>query len=140
MIVMGKEQLYNRLWIYDIETKSHETIFRQDLNVSSFEWSEDSKFIVFQAAEKVDTDIEYLESSLYLVKAPSGNPRKIAETPGKLSSMSLSPNSEQLAYLGATSYNDPLAQSIYVHNIKNGKSKLITPGFCLLYTSPSPRD
>ena len=66
MIVMGKEQLYNRLWIYDIETKSHETIFRQDLNVSSFKWSEDSKFIVFQAAEKVDTDIEYLESSLYL--------------------------------------------------------------------------
>ena len=87
--------------------------------MSSFEWSEDSKFIVFQAAEKVDTDIEYLESSLYLVKAPSGNPRKIAETPGKLSSMSLSPNSEQLAYLGATSYNDPLAQSIYVLNIKN---------------------
>ena len=60
MIVMGKEQLYNRLWIYDIETKSHETIFRQDLNVSSFEWSEDSKFIVFQAAEKVDNDIEYM--------------------------------------------------------------------------------
>ena len=71
-------------------------IFRQDLNVSLFEWSEDSKFIVFQAAEKVNTDIEYLESSIYIVKSPSGNPRKIAETPGKLSSMSLSPNTEKL--------------------------------------------
>ena len=129
MIVMGEEQLYNRLWIYDVENKSYETIFRQDLNVSLFEWSEDSKFIVFQAAETVNTDIEYLESSIYIVKSPSGNPRKIAETPGKLSSMSLSPNTEKLAYLGATSYNDPLAQSIYVHQIKNGKSKLITPGF-----------
>ena len=66
MIVMGEKQLYNRLWIYDVENKSYETIFRQDLNVSLFEWSEDSKFIVFQGAEKVNTDIEYLESSIYL--------------------------------------------------------------------------
>ena len=129
MIVMGENQLYNRLWIYDVESKTYETIFRQDLNVSLFEWSPDSKFIIFQAAEKVNTDLEYLESSIYLVKAPSGNPRKITETPGKLSSMSISPNNDQLAFLGATSYNDPLAQSIFVLNIKNGKSKLVTPDF-----------
>ena len=129
MIVMGENQLYNRLWIYDVESKTYETIFRQDLNVSLFEWSPDSKFIIFQAAEKVNTDLEYLESSIYLVKAPSGNPRKITETPGKLSSMSISPNSDQLAFLGATSYNDPLAQCIFVLNIKNGKSKLVTPDF-----------
>ena len=129
MIVMGESQLYNRLWIYDVESKTYETIFRQDLNVSLFEWSPDSKFIIFQAAEKVNTDLEYLESSIYVVKAPSGNPRKIAETPGKLSSMSISPNSDQLAFLGAISYNDPLAQSIFVLNINNGKSKLVTPDF-----------
>ncbi len=129
MIVMGENQLYNRLWIYDVESKTYETIFRQDLHVSLFEWSPDSKFIIFQAAEKVNTDLEYLESSIYLVKAPSGNPRKITETPGKLSSMSISPNNDQLAFLGATSYNDPLAQSIFVLNIKNGKSKLVTPDF-----------
>ena len=129
MIVMGESQLYNRLWIYDVESKTYETIFRQDLNVSLFEWSPDSKFIIFQAAEKVNTDLEYLESSIYIVKAPSGNPRKIAETPGKLSSMSISPNSDQLAFLGAISYNDPLAQSIFVLNINNGKSKLVTPDF-----------
>ena len=64
MIVMGKEQLYNRLWIYDLETKSHETIFRQDLNISNFVWSPDSKFIIFQASEKVNVDLEYLESSI----------------------------------------------------------------------------
>ena len=129
MIVMGENQLYNRLWIYDVESKTYETIFRQDLNVSLFEWSPDSKFIIFQAAEKVNTDLEYLESSIYLVKTPSGNPRKITETPGKLSSMSISPNSDQLAFLGATSYNDPLAQSIFILNIKNGESKLVTPDF-----------
>ena len=129
MIVMGKEQLYNRLWIYDLETKSHETIFRQDLNISNFVWSPDSKFIIFQASEKVNVDLEYLESSIYLVKAPSGNPRKIINTPGKLGDMSISPNNEQLAFLGAVSKNDPLAQSIYVLNIKNGKSKLVTPDF-----------
>ena len=129
MIVMGESQLYNRLWIYDVESKTYEIIFRQDLNASLFEWSPDSKFIIFQAAEKVNTDLEYLESSIYLVKAPSGNPRKIAETPGKLSSMSISPNSDQLAFLGAISYNDPLAQSIFVLNINNGKSKLVTPDF-----------
>ena len=89
----------------------------------------DSKFIIFQASEKVNIDQEYLESSIYLVKAPSGNPRKIIDTPGKLGSMSISPNNEQLAFLGAVSKNDPLAQSIFVLNIKNGKSKLVTPDF-----------
>ena len=69
----------------------------------NFVWSPDSKFIIFQASEKVNIDQEYLESSIYLVKAPSGNPRKIIDTPGKLGSMSISPNNEQLAFLGAVS-------------------------------------
>ena len=29
MIVMGESQLYNRLWIYDVESKTYETIFGQ---------------------------------------------------------------------------------------------------------------
>ena len=129
MIVMGKEHLYNRLWIFNIESNTYKKIYRQDLNVSLFEWAPDSESIVFQASEKVNVDLEYLESSIYLVKIPTGNPKKVTDTPGKLSSMSISPNNKQLAFLGATSYNDPLAQSIYVAEIKTGKSKLITDNF-----------
>ena len=73
MIVMGKEHLYNRLWIFNIESNTYKKIYRQDLNVSLFEWAPDSESIVFQASEKVNVDLEYLESSIYLVKIPTGN-------------------------------------------------------------------
>jgi len=63
------------------------------------------------------------------VRAPSGNPKKVLETPGKLGDMAISPNSENLVFLGATSYNDPLAQSIYTVPLKGGKANLLTPDF-----------
>jgi len=97
--------------------------------VASFKWSSDSKTIVFQATDKTGADRDLLERSIYRVRVPSGNPKKVLETPGKLGDMALSPNSENLAFLGATSYNDPLAQNIYVVPVKGGKASLLTPDF-----------
>jgi|TARA_Y100000310_G_scaffold212179_1_gene212985 dipeptidyl aminopeptidase/acylaminoacyl peptidase len=129
MIVMDQDHTYTRLWIYNVKTGAYQKVFKKDLNVASFVWAPDSKFIVFQATDKTGADRDLLERSIYRVKAPSGNPRKVLETPGKLGDMALSPNNENLAFLGATSYNDPLSQSIYVVPVKGGKANLLTPDF-----------
>ena len=129
MIVMDQDHIYNRLWIYNIKTGTYQKVFKKDLNMASFVWAPDSKSIIFQATDKTGADRDLLERSIYRVKAPSGNPKKVLETPGKLGNMALSPNSENLAFLGATSYNDPLSQSIYIVPIKGGKANLLTPDF-----------
>lgn len=129
MIVMDQEHVYTHLWIYNLEEGTYEQVFKQDLNVASFKWSPNSKSIVFQATEKTGADRDLLERSIYRVKAPKGIPKKILETPGKLGAMAVSPNNSTLAFLGATSYNDPLSQSIYIVPMKGGRAKLLTPDF-----------
>ncbi len=129
MIVMDQQHIYTRLWVYNVKAATYQKVFKQDLNVASFKWSSDSKTIVFQATDKTGADRDLLDRSIYRVRAPSGNPKKILETPGKLGDMAISPNSENLAFLGATSYNDPLSQSIYTVPLKGGKANLLTPDF-----------
>ena len=129
MIVMDQEHLYTRLWIYNIKTDTYKKVFNQNINVSSFIWTPDSKKIIFQGSDKTGSDRNYLESSIYKVKAPFGSPKKVLETKGKLGDMAISPNSKNLAFLGATTYNDPIAQSIYMVPVKGGKSKILTSNF-----------
>ena len=129
MIVMDQDHIYTRLWIYNVKTGAYQKVFKQNLNVASFTWAPDSKSIVFQGTDKTGSDRDLLERSIYRVKAPNGIPRKVLETTGKLGDMAISPNSNNLAFLGATSYNDPIAQSIYLIPLKGGMAKMLTPDF-----------
>ena len=129
MIVMDQDHIYTRLWIYNVKTGAYQKVFKQNLNVASFTWTPDSKSIVFQGTDKTGSDRDLLERSIYRVKAPNGIPRKVLETTGKLGDMAISPNSNNLAFLGAISYNDPIAQSIYLIPLKGGMAKMLTPDF-----------
>ena len=129
MIVMDQDHIYTRLWVYNVKTGAYQKVFKQNLNVASFTWAPDSKSIVFQGTDKTGSDRDLLERSIYRVKAPNGIPRKVLETTGKLGDMAISPNSNNLAFLGATSYNDPIAQSIYLIPLKGGMAKMLTPDF-----------
>jgi len=126
MIVMGEEKLFTRLWIYSLKNNSIELLFKRNLNTYDFEWSPNSKQILFQATEKFGADANYLDRSIYQVRAPGGTPRKLFETPGKLSSMSISPNAEKFAFLSSVTANDPLAQSIFISNFRSPVPILIT--------------
>ena len=129
MIVMDQDHIYTRLWVYNVKTGAYQKVFKQNLNVASFTWTPDSKSIVFQGTDKTGSDRDLLERSIYRVKAPNGIPRKVLETTGKLGDMAISPNSNNLAFLGAISYNDPIAQSIYLIPLKGGMAKMLTPDF-----------
>ena len=79
----------------------------------AFEWAIDSKSIVFQASEKPGIDTIYMFSKIFHVAVGMGTPEVVTPTFGKLGAMSVSPDGKQIAYLGAVSHNDPIAQSIF---------------------------
>ncbi len=128
-IVGDQNHRYSRLWLYNMKTGKFNKIFKQDLHVSSFAWAPDSRTIVFKATAKTGADRDLMFQQIYRVQVPGGIPRKIIATTGKLGMLSISPDSKKLAYLGAVSENDPLAQSVFVMQMKGGNTTLLTDGF-----------
>ena len=124
MIVKDKNHLYQRLWIYNVRTKKINLIFNDNLYVHDFIWSDNNKTIVFQATEEPGADLELMNRKLFKVSIPRNKPKKIISTPGKLGEMDISPNGKRLAFLGATSQNDPLSQTIFTL-ILNNPEKMI---------------
>ena len=58
-----------------------------------------------------------MDQVLYSVNIPKNKPQNIIKTPGKLGSMDISPDGDQLAFLGAINRNDPLPQSIFITSL-----------------------
>lgn len=128
-IVWDQNHKYSRIWLYNLKTGNIQKLFKQDLHIRSFIWTPDSRTIIFQATAKSGADRDLMFKQIYRVRVPGGMPRKIVSTKGKLGMMSVSPDTKKLAYLGAVSENDPLAQNVFVIPVKGGKSTLLTDGF-----------
>ena len=94
-------------------------IFKNDIHVHDFIWSDDSKTIVFQGTGTPGADPSLMDRILYRVNIPKNLPRKILDTPGKLGPMDISPDGKNLAFLGAVTRNDPLPQTIFTVPFKN---------------------
>mgnify|MGYP000182717573 CR=1 FL=1 len=92
MLVKDKYHRYQRLWLYNISTGKTELIFKNDIHVHDFIWSDDSKTIVFQGTGTPGADPSLMDRILYRVNLPRNLPRKILDTPGKLGPMDISPD------------------------------------------------
>ncbi|MHC4225669.1 MAG: S9 family peptidase, partial [Planctomycetota bacterium] len=100
----------------------------------------DSKTILFQASDKPETDESYMFKQIYSVSVSDGIPRQLCETKGKLGAMAVSPDGITLAFLGATSMNDPLAQSLFIIPVKGGDPVNLTENAEESYYSCTWRD
>ena len=119
MLVKDKYHRYQRLWLYNISTGKTELIFKNDIHVHDFIWSDDSKTIVFQGTGTPGADPSLMDRILYRVNLSRNLPRKILDTPGKLGPMDISPDGKKLAFLGAVTRNDPLPQTIFIVPFNN---------------------
>ncbi|MEE9189985.1 MAG: S9 family peptidase [Candidatus Neomarinimicrobiota bacterium] len=127
-IVFNENLKFTRLWVYDIAAQKAHQVFKSDLNIWNYTWNSNSRSIVFQATEKAETDHSYMFRQIYSVSVKGGVPRKVCTTEGKLGSMDVSPDGKTLAFLGATSMNDPLSQSVFLVPLKGGDPVNLTPG------------
>jgi len=112
--VHGENFKYRRLYLFDLKTEKSRRIFGDDMDVVTFEWLPDARRLVFQATPTPRVDDAYMRRQLYVVDIEAGEPRPLTATPGKLGAMAVSPDGSRLAFLGATSWDDPSAQSLFV--------------------------
>lgn len=112
--VHGEDFKYRHLHVLDLKTQKSRRLSGDALEVVTFEWLPDGRRIVFQATPTPRVDDVYMRRRLYVVDVESSEPRPLAETPGKLGEMAVSPDGGCLAFLGATSWDDPSPQSLFV--------------------------
>ena len=127
--VADQDLKFRHLWLLDVDSGETHRLFDDELDVNAIRWTPDSRSLVFQANATARTDDEYLQTGIYRASASTGQPQILTATAGKLAGMEISPDGRHLAYLGAVSLNDPLAQSLFIVPLGGGPSSTLTEGY-----------
>ncbi len=93
-----------------------------DRVVHDFTWSPDGRWLAVQWTEETTADAELMFREMHSVAADGSWTRPLVATEGKLGPMAFSPRGDVLAWLGATEFNDPLAQSVFVVPLQNAQA------------------
>ncbi len=93
-----------------------------------YTWAPDSRTLAVQTTEKSDADQDQMYRRIWRVTTDGGEPQLLTRTSGKLGTMAWSPDGSRLAFLGAVSFNDPLAQSVFVAT-PGGATVNVTPNY-----------
>jgi dipeptidyl aminopeptidase/acylaminoacyl peptidase len=129
VIVASEQGRHARLWVQPLDGGEPRVVTPDTLHVVDFEWSPDGAGFAVQATRHPDADSDQMFRNLYVVPAAGGVMRQLRIVPGKLGPMAWSPNGQTLAYLGATAFNDPLAQSVFVVPASGGEPRNLMPSF-----------
>lgn len=125
--VAGEAERHVRLWVENIGTGERHAVTPADRTVRSFVWAPDGTGFAVQMTESADVDAGYMFRRIYTVRASGGELQRLTETKGKLGGMAWSPDGRKLAFIGAVSMNDPLAQSVFVVPAGGGEAVNRTP-------------
>jgi dipeptidyl aminopeptidase/acylaminoacyl peptidase len=103
-----------------------------DRAVRDFAWSPDGQWLAVQWTEETGADAELMFREMHAVAANGAWTRALVATEGKLGPMAFSPRGDYLAWLGATEFNDPIAQSVFVIPLRDAHAAdaalNLTPG------------
>jgi dipeptidyl aminopeptidase/acylaminoacyl peptidase len=125
--VASQRERPTRLWVQPAAGGDARAITPANETVRDFAWAPGSQMLAVQVTETSDVDADMMYRKLYVMRL-DGN-RTLIPTSGKLGPMAWSTNGATLAFLGATSFNDPLAQSIFVVPAAGGQPTNITPNY-----------
>jgi dipeptidyl aminopeptidase/acylaminoacyl peptidase len=125
--VAGEGERHVRLWIEDLASGERRAVTPADRTVRSFAWAPDASGLALQITETTDIDASYMFRQIFVTDARDTELQQLTETKGKLGPMAWSPRGDKLAFIGAVSMNDPLAQSVLVVPTKGGAAVNRTP-------------
>jgi len=125
--VVDEKPSFRRLWLRDLSAGTSRAWGPEDLDVLDLAWAPDGRSAIVRATKSTRVDDDYMFSKLYRVPV-EGAPALLTETPGKLAGFAASPDGRRVAFLGATSQNDPLAQSVFVVPLAGGAARNLTEG------------
>jgi dipeptidyl aminopeptidase/acylaminoacyl peptidase len=115
-----------QLWIQPVAGGEARALTPAQHTVRDFAWAPNSGALAVQITETSDADADLMFRKLYIMPVTGG--QTLVPTIGKLGPMSWSPVGFRLAFLAATSFNDPLAQSVFVFN-PTARPQNITPNY-----------
>ena len=128
-IIPDENLKHRRLWTMTARNGKIAQLSQEEMSIWSFVWAPNSRSIYFQATETPSVDDSYMFRKIYSISARGGKTAVLTETEGKLGGMAVSPDGKQLAYAGAVSLNDPLAQSLFIVSTRGGKPVNLTLGY-----------
>jgi dipeptidyl aminopeptidase/acylaminoacyl peptidase len=131
VIVMSEVGTYVRLYMQPLGGEPR-AVTPGDRVVRDFTWAPDGRWLAVQWTEEPGADADEMFRETHAVAADGSWARSLVQTEGKLGPMRFSPRGDHFAWLGATAFNDPLAQSVFVVPIRDGRATgsplLLTPG------------
>ena len=131
VIVMSEQGGFNRLFVQPLDGQAR-AVTPADRDVRDFAWAPGGGWLAVQVTDETGADADLMYREIQAVAADGSWIRPLVETEGKLGPMRFSPDGGTLAWLGATEFNDPLAQSVFVVGVREGASagtpRNLTPG------------
>ncbi len=109
---------HTRLHRVDVATGRSEVVTRADMTVIDYDWSPDSQQFVIGAAPTPTIDDSFMGVRLHIVPAAGGTPEPFVQTVGKLGFPRWSPDGRTIAWLGASSVDDPYAGSVFTAPVR----------------------
>jgi dipeptidyl aminopeptidase/acylaminoacyl peptidase len=121
VIVASEPGTFMRLFVQPLGGEPR-PVTPTDRVVHDFTWAPDGSWLAVQWSQETGADAELMYREMHAVAADGGWSRLLVPTEGKLGPMAFSPRGDQLAWLGATEFNDPLAQSVFVVPLQGGQA------------------
>jgi dipeptidyl aminopeptidase/acylaminoacyl peptidase len=121
VIVVSERGAFDRLFVQPLDGPAS-AVTPPDLDVRGFTWAPGGDWLAVQVTEDPSTDAGYMFREIHAAAADGSWVRELVETEGKLGTMAFSPDGQTLAWLGATGFNDPLAQSVFVVRLQDGRA------------------
>jgi dipeptidyl aminopeptidase/acylaminoacyl peptidase len=120
VIVASEPGTFMRLFVQPLGGEAR-PVTPADRVVHDFTWAPDGSWLAVQWTQETTADAELMYREMHAVSADGGWTRSLIPTEGKLGPMAFSPRGDHFAWLGATEFNDPLAQSVFVVPLRDGR-------------------
>jgi dipeptidyl aminopeptidase/acylaminoacyl peptidase len=127
-IVMSQRLRHTRLWLETVDGGERRALTPAGRTARDFAWAPDGSRLAVQMTESADVDADMMFRRIYTVPAAGGLLMPLTETRGKLGPLAWSPDGSRVAFVGAVSFDDPLAQSVFVA-APGGPAANRTPGY-----------
>jgi len=98
-----------------------------DKHVTGLELSSDGRSLVVSAVPTALVDDVLMKSRLHVLNARTGRVKAEVKTPGKLGAFKISPDNENIAFLGGTDISDTANGVLMLANMRNGRFQQLTP-------------
>ena len=126
--VYEEDARFTRVWVADLDRLGSARKLPLEGNASTVDWSPTGDRLVVALAPTPLVDDRYMSRRLQIVDVTSGSLVTRIENPGKLGQVGWSPNGEHVAFVSASSINDPKEGRLMIARASDGDFEDVLPG------------